>query len=63
MAGRTLTRNFAELDLNSIYLKYSRLGVRHKGEEEAEDSDYEGDDEGQTFETLSLTTWCQQYGR
>ena len=45
MAEQTLTRNFAELDLTGIYLKYATLGIGSGGDEEAEDSGYEGDDE------------------
>jgi hypothetical protein len=55
MTLRTLTRNFAELDLTRIYLKYATLGIGSGGDEEAEDSGYEGDDEYSPFETASLT--------
>jgi hypothetical protein len=59
MAERTLTRNFAELDLTRIYLKYATLGIGigSGSGEEAEDSGYEGDDEYNPFETPSLTSW------
>jgi hypothetical protein len=56
MAEQTLTRNFAELDLTRICLKYAKLGIGSGGDEEAEDSGYEGDDEYSPFETPSLTT-------
>jgi hypothetical protein len=56
MAEQTLTRNFAELDLTRIYLKYATLDIDSAGDEEAEDSGYEGDDEYSLFETPSLTT-------
>jgi hypothetical protein len=45
MSEQILTRNFAELDLTRIYLKYATLGIGSGGDEEAEDSGYEGDDE------------------
>jgi hypothetical protein len=54
MAEQTLTRNFAELDLTRIYLKYATLGIGSGGDEEAEDSGYEGDEES-PFETPCLT--------
>jgi hypothetical protein len=57
MTERTLTRNFAELDLTRIYLKYAEFGIGSGGNEDAEDSGYEGDDECNPFETPSLTSW------
>jgi hypothetical protein len=35
MAEQTLTRNFAELDLTRIYLKYATLDIDSAGDEEA----------------------------